>query len=39
LRVGLDFRRAYAAVLEDWLGLAPNVALGAVFEKLPLIRF
>jgi uncharacterized protein (DUF1501 family) len=38
LRTGLDFRRAYAAVLEDWLGLSAKAALGAEFEKLPLFR-
>jgi uncharacterized protein (DUF1501 family) len=38
LRVGLDFRRAYVAVLEDWLGLPAKAALGAEFEKLPLFR-
>jgi uncharacterized protein (DUF1501 family) len=38
LRVGLDFRRVYAAVLEDWLGLPAGAALGAAFEKLPLFR-
>jgi uncharacterized protein (DUF1501 family) len=38
LRVGLDFRRVYATVLEDWLGLPAKAALGAEFEKLPLFR-
>ncbi len=38
LRVGLDFRRVYAAVLEDWLGLSAKAALGAEFEKLLLFR-
>jgi uncharacterized protein (DUF1501 family) len=38
LRVGLDFRRVYAAVLEDWLGLPAKAALGAEFEKLALFR-
>src|SRR5690349_6854941 len=38
LRVGLDFRRMYATVLEDWLGLPAKAALGAGFEKLPLFR-
>jgi len=38
LRVGLDFRRVYAAVLEDWLGLPAKAALGAEFERLPLFR-
>jgi hypothetical protein len=38
LRVGLDFRRVYATVLEDWLGLPAKAALGAGPEKLPLFR-
>jgi uncharacterized protein (DUF1501 family) len=38
LRVGLDFRRVYAAVLEDWLGLPSRAALGAAFEKPSLFR-
>jgi uncharacterized protein (DUF1501 family) len=38
LRVGLDFRRVYAAVLEDWLGLPAKAALGADFDELQLFR-
>jgi uncharacterized protein (DUF1501 family) len=38
LRVGLDFRRVYATVLEDWLGLPAKAALNGAFEKLPLFR-
>jgi uncharacterized protein (DUF1501 family) len=38
LRVGLDFRRVYAAVLEDWLGLPSRAALAGTFERLPLFR-
>jgi len=38
LRIGLDFRRIYAAVLEDWLGLPAKTALGGTFERLPLFR-
>src|SRR5262249_39962024 len=38
LRVGLDFRRVYAAVLEDWLGLPGKQALGGSFEPLGLFR-
>jgi uncharacterized protein (DUF1501 family) len=38
LRVGLDFRRVYAAVLEDWLGLPSKAALAGTFERLPLFR-
>ena len=33
-----DFRRVYAAVLADWLGLPPQAALGAGFYRLPVIR-
>jgi uncharacterized protein (DUF1501 family) len=38
LKMGIDFRRVYATVLEDWLGLSAQQALGAVFERLPLVR-
>jgi uncharacterized protein (DUF1501 family) len=38
LKVGLDFRRVYASVLEDWLGLNAVSALGGSFERLPLFR-
>jgi uncharacterized protein (DUF1501 family) len=38
LRVGLDFRRVYASVLEDWLGLGAETALAGKFERLPLFR-
>jgi uncharacterized protein (DUF1501 family) len=38
LKMGLDFRRVYAAVLEDWLGLPAKTALGGSFEHLPLLR-
>jgi uncharacterized protein (DUF1501 family) len=38
LKMGLDFRRAYAAVLRDWLGLPAREALGGEFEPLPLFR-
>jgi uncharacterized protein (DUF1501 family) len=38
LKVGLDFRRIYAAVLEDWLALPTKTALAGNFEKLPLFR-
>jgi uncharacterized protein (DUF1501 family) len=33
-----DFRRVYAAALEDWLGLPTRAALGGEFAKLPLFR-
>jgi uncharacterized protein (DUF1501 family) len=38
LKMSVDFRRVYATVLEDWLGLASKPALGADFDKLPLFR-
>ena len=38
LKVGLDFRRVYASVLEDWLGLPSETALSGKFERLPLFR-
>jgi uncharacterized protein (DUF1501 family) len=38
LKVGIDFRRVYATVLEDWLGLPARVALNGVFARLPLFR-
>ena len=38
LKVGLDFRRVYAAALEDWLGLSARQALGGTFERLPLVH-
>jgi uncharacterized protein (DUF1501 family) len=33
-----DFRRIYASILDDWLGLPAAAALGGSFDKLPLIR-
>ena len=38
LKVSVDFRRVYAAVLQDWLGLPAKGALGGDFEPLPLFR-
>jgi uncharacterized protein (DUF1501 family) len=38
LKLGIDFRRVYATVLEDWLGLAAQAALGGQFERLPLFH-
>jgi uncharacterized protein (DUF1501 family) len=38
LKVGIDFRRVYATVLEEWLGLPAQTALGGEFERLPLFR-
>jgi uncharacterized protein (DUF1501 family) len=38
LKVGIDFRRVYAAVLEGWLGLPAEPALGGAFGIMPLFR-
>jgi uncharacterized protein (DUF1501 family) len=38
LKMTVDFRRVYATVLEDWLGLPVKPALGAHFDRLPLLR-
>ncbi len=38
LKMGLDFRRVYASVLEDWLALPAQAALAGAFERLPLFR-
>jgi uncharacterized protein (DUF1501 family) len=38
LKMGIDFRRVYATVLEDWLGLPTKPALAGTFEKLPLVK-
>jgi uncharacterized protein (DUF1501 family) len=38
LKLGLDFRRVYASVLEAWLGLPSETALAGKFERLPLFR-
>ena len=38
LRVGTDFRRVYATVLENWLGLEAKPVLGGDFDLLPLFR-
>jgi uncharacterized protein (DUF1501 family) len=38
LKMTVDFRRVYATVLEDWLGLASKSALNGTFERIPLFR-
>jgi uncharacterized protein (DUF1501 family) len=38
LRVGIDFRRVYATLLEDWLGLPPEPAVGKGVERLALLQ-
>ena len=37
-KISTDFRRVYAAVLEDWLGLPSRTSLGSSFEPMPLFR-
>ncbi len=37
-KMTVDFRCIYATVLEDWLGLPAQAALGGTFERLPLFR-
>ncbi|MDG2013009.1 MAG: DUF1501 domain-containing protein, partial [Pirellulaceae bacterium] len=36
LKFTVDYRRVYAAVLEDWLGVDSSEILGRSFEKLDL---
>jgi uncharacterized protein (DUF1501 family) len=36
LKMGIDFRRVYATVLEKWLDLPAKTALAGTFEPLPL---
>jgi uncharacterized protein (DUF1501 family) len=38
LKMAVDFRRIYAAVLQDWLALPAASALGGRFDPLPVIR-
>ena len=38
LKMTVDFRRVYATVLEDWLGLPGKAALGGEIAKLSLFR-
>jgi uncharacterized protein (DUF1501 family) len=38
LKMTTDFRRVYATVLQDWLGLPARTALSGAFEALPLFR-
>jgi uncharacterized protein (DUF1501 family) len=38
LKMTVDFRRVYATVLKNWLGLPADDALGGPFEPLPLFR-
>jgi uncharacterized protein (DUF1501 family) len=34
----IDFRRVYATVLDQWLGVPHHDILGAAFEPMPLLR-
>ena len=38
LKMTVDFRRVYATVLQDWLGLPTRASLGGTFAPLPLFR-
>jgi uncharacterized protein (DUF1501 family) len=38
LKLGIDFRRVYATVLQGWLGLPGKAVLGGEYERLPLFR-
>jgi uncharacterized protein (DUF1501 family) len=38
LAFGCDFRRVYATVLRQWLGMAPEKVLGGGFELLRLVK-
>jgi uncharacterized protein (DUF1501 family) len=38
LKMGIDFRRVYATILQDWLGLSAKAILGGDFERLSLFR-
>jgi uncharacterized protein (DUF1501 family) len=38
LKTVIDFRRIYATVLAEWLGLPAKAAMGGDFERLPLFR-
>jgi uncharacterized protein (DUF1501 family) len=37
-KMTMDFRRVYATILEEWLGVSSKDALGGAFERLPLFR-
>jgi uncharacterized protein (DUF1501 family) len=38
LKMTVDFRRVYASVLENWLGLTSSKVLNGSFTPLPLFR-
>ncbi|HUY90174.1 MAG TPA: DUF1501 domain-containing protein [Pirellulales bacterium] len=37
LKMSVDFRRVYAAILRDWLALEPATVLAGSFEPLPIL--
>lgn len=37
LKMQFDFRQVYAAILDDWLAVAPEKILGGEFEKMALV--
>ena len=37
LKMQLDFRQIYAALLDGWLAVTPEKVLGGDFEKLALV--
>jgi uncharacterized protein (DUF1501 family) len=37
LKQSIDFRQVYATLLEDWLGVPSEAALGGRFERLALL--
>jgi len=38
LKYPIDFRRVYATLLDQWLGVESQTVLGAKFEHLPLLK-
>ena len=38
LKMSVDFRRVYATILDDWLNVPSQAALGRRFEKMPIIH-
>jgi len=37
LQMATDFRRVYASILEDWLGISARKVLGREFAPLPVL--
>jgi len=38
LKMSIDFRRVYATLLDEWLGVPAKIVLGSDYERLPLFR-